>query len=139
MTTPTLNKVNNVIEVTNPKFVFQHQGNEIVWVLHLLTGVKTLYLNGELLKRDYTVWCRSGQYDIPNDTQPYKLRIRQDSSATFAFNEVNAPLEASLELGNQIIETRRYSINAKDVTKHLGYSIVAGLFLGFCLSHLISG
>ena len=137
MTTPILSSVSDVIQVTNPKFVFQHQGNEIVWMLHLLTGVKTLYVNGDLYQRDYKVWCRSGQYQIPLGDQTYELRIQQDSSALLDFKEVNAPLVATLDVEQTQLESRRYQIGGKDLAKHLGYSIVAGLLIGFSVSYYL--
>ena len=137
MTAPLLSKVNDVIQLTNPKFVFQHQGNEIVWVLQLITGVKTLYVNGEQIKRDYRVWCRSGHYDITVGEQRYTLSIRQDSSAMFAFKEVNAPLVATLVLDKRELETRRYVMNVRDITKYTGYSLIAGAVLAYSLSHIL--
>ncbi|HAU67404.1 MAG: hypothetical protein P8I38_15995 [Arenicella sp.] len=137
MNAPALNKVNDVIQLTNPKFVFQHQDNEIVWVLQLLTGVKTLYVNGEQIKRDYSIWCRSGHYDIKVGEQTYKLNIRQDSSATYDFKEVNAPLVATLVLDERELETRRYVMNIRDIAKYMGYSLIAGAILAVSLSHIL--
>lgn len=137
MTTTFIDQVNNVIKVTNPKIVFTHNNNEFVWVLQLLTGVKTVYLNGELIKRDYSVWCRSSHYTLQAGEQTYQLRIRQDSSARWDIKEINAPLVATLELDQQTVATKRYSINPRDVVKHFGFSVLAGLIVGFSFGYFL--
>ncbi len=135
MTTPIFSKANDVIKITNPKFVFEHEGNEIVWVLQLLTGIKTIYVNGELKQRNYSVWCRSAHHTLEIDGKTYDLGIRQDSSETFDFKEINAPLVASLSVDDTPIENRRYVINRSDVTKHMIYSVMLGAICGFSVSY----
>ena len=137
MTNQLSSTVQDVIQVTHPKFVFEHQGNEIVWVLHLFTGVKTLYVNGELYKRDYSVWCRSGRYQITIGDAHYKLRIMQDSDQLLDFKEFNAPLVAQLSCDDIEVESRRHKFSREDVTKHFVFSLAAGLLIGFSLSAIL--